>query len=193
MQKTVDFIGPFTLPWRHSECDGVSNHRRLDCLLNRLFLGVDQKDIQKSASLAFVGTGEFPAQRASNAEKPFIWSRNHTINRGLGAVSISHKRSLLETSQSSRDIWLLLAYQCYRNPPTKMWKWPEHFNSRSHGVRFNDTASYRIFERVPGYYHTKIRKLTNPFFIPGQYLNYRRNVCPQTQAILEDKYKAGSF
>ena len=26
-----------TLQWRHNEGDGVSNHRRLDCLLNRLF------------------------------------------------------------------------------------------------------------------------------------------------------------
>ena len=26
-----------TLEWRHNERDGVSNHRRLDCLLNRLF------------------------------------------------------------------------------------------------------------------------------------------------------------
>ena len=26
-----------TLQWRHNERDGVSNHRRLDCLLNRLF------------------------------------------------------------------------------------------------------------------------------------------------------------
>ena len=25
------------LQWRHNERDGVSNHRRLDCLLNRLF------------------------------------------------------------------------------------------------------------------------------------------------------------
>ena len=27
----------YTLQWRHNESDGVSNHRRLDCLLNRLF------------------------------------------------------------------------------------------------------------------------------------------------------------
>ena len=26
----------FTLQWRHNERDGVSNHQRLDCLLNRL-------------------------------------------------------------------------------------------------------------------------------------------------------------
>ena len=26
-----------TLQWHHNECDGVSNHRLLECLLNRLF------------------------------------------------------------------------------------------------------------------------------------------------------------
>ena len=28
---------PFSLLWRHNERDGLSNHRRLDCLINRLF------------------------------------------------------------------------------------------------------------------------------------------------------------
>ena len=41
-----------TLQWRHSECDGVSNHRRLACLLNRLF---GRRSMKTSlASLAFV-------------------------------------------------------------------------------------------------------------------------------------------
>ena len=42
-----------SLQWRHNECDGVSNHRRLDCFLNS-FLGTDQGKHQSSASLAFV-------------------------------------------------------------------------------------------------------------------------------------------
>ena len=40
----LSIISPFsimftidTVQWRHNECDGVSNHRPLDCLLNRLF------------------------------------------------------------------------------------------------------------------------------------------------------------
>ena len=36
-----------------------------------VYSGVDQRKHQSSASLAF-GTGEFPAQRASNAESVFI-------------------------------------------------------------------------------------------------------------------------
>ena len=32
-----------SLQWCHNECDGVSNHRRLGCLLNRLFRRRSQK------------------------------------------------------------------------------------------------------------------------------------------------------
>ena len=73
------------LLWRHNERDRVSNHRRLDCLLNRLLVA-DQRKHQSSVSLAFMrgmdsGTspmnGEFPAQRASNVENVPIWCRHH--------------------------------------------------------------------------------------------------------------------
>ena len=43
----------FTLPWRHNERDGVSNHQSRNCLLNR-YSGVGQGKHQSSASLAFV-------------------------------------------------------------------------------------------------------------------------------------------
>ena len=42
-----------SLQWRHNERDGVSNHRRLDCLLYG-FSGADQRKHQSSASLAYV-------------------------------------------------------------------------------------------------------------------------------------------
>ena len=62
---------------RHNERNGVSNHRRLDCLLRHLF-GCRSK---KASKLRVTGlwegdspvTGEFPTQRASNAEFVF-WS-----------------------------------------------------------------------------------------------------------------------
>ena len=34
---TIYVLEQLPLQWRHNECDGVSDHRRLDCLLNRLF------------------------------------------------------------------------------------------------------------------------------------------------------------
>ena len=70
-----------TLQWRHNERNGVSNHRRLDCLLNRLF----RRRSKKTSKLRVTGlcegdsplTGEFLAQRASNAENLSIWWRHH--------------------------------------------------------------------------------------------------------------------
>ena len=73
----------YPLLWRHNECDGVSNQRRLDCLLNRLF----RHSSRKTSNLRVTGlcagnspvTYEFLAQRASNAEKVFIWWSHHAI------------------------------------------------------------------------------------------------------------------
>ena len=47
-----------------------------------VYSGVDYRKHQSSASLAFV-TGEFPAQRASNAEKVSIWWRHERPQQWL--------------------------------------------------------------------------------------------------------------
>ena len=69
-----------TLQWRHIECHGVWNQRRLDCLLNRLFRRRSKKTskLRVTWSLAFVREIHqwpiFPSQRASNAENvPILW------------------------------------------------------------------------------------------------------------------------
>ena len=66
-----------TLEWRHNERDGVSYHRRLDCLLNRLFKCRSKKTSKLRVTGLCEGnspvTGEFPTQRASNAENVSIW------------------------------------------------------------------------------------------------------------------------
>ena len=69
------------LQWRHNERDCVSNHQPHEYLLKRLF----RRRSKKSSKLRVTGlcagispvTGEFPAQRASNAENVSIWSRHH--------------------------------------------------------------------------------------------------------------------
>ena len=69
------------LQWRHDGHDGVSNHQRHDCLFNCLF----RRRSKKTSKLRVTGicagnspvTGEFPAQRASNAENVSIWWRHH--------------------------------------------------------------------------------------------------------------------
>ena len=68
-----------SLRWRHHGRDSVSNHQ--PCLLNRLF----RRRWKKTPKLRVTGlcagnspgTGEFPAQMASNAENVSIWWRHH--------------------------------------------------------------------------------------------------------------------
>ena len=69
------------LQWRHNGCHGVSNHQPHHCLLIRLF----RRRSKKTPKLRVTGlragnspvTGEFPAQKASNAENVSIWWRHH--------------------------------------------------------------------------------------------------------------------
>ena len=70
-----------TLQWSHNECDGVSNHCHLDCLLGRLF----RRRSKKTSKLLVTGlcegnalvTGGFPSLWASNAENVSIWLSHH--------------------------------------------------------------------------------------------------------------------
>ena len=70
-----------TLQWRHNGRDGVSNHQPHDCLFNRSF----RRRSKKISNLCVTGlcegnssvTGEFPAQRANNAENVSISWRLH--------------------------------------------------------------------------------------------------------------------
>ena len=49
----------------------------LTIVYSTVYSDADQRKHQSSASLAFVGTGEFPAQLASNVENVSIWWRLH--------------------------------------------------------------------------------------------------------------------
>ena len=76
-------IGCFNraLHWRHNRHDSVSNHQPRGCLLSGLFRRRSKK-ISKLRVTGLCagnspGTGDFPAQMASNAEKVFIWWRHH--------------------------------------------------------------------------------------------------------------------
>ena len=69
------------LQWRHNGRHGVSNHRPHGCLLNRLFRRRSKKPSKLRVTGLCAGnspgTGEFPAQMASNAENVSIWWRHH--------------------------------------------------------------------------------------------------------------------
>ena len=65
----------YPLQWCHNELNGALNHQRFDCLLNRLFGRRPKKTPKLCVTGLYEGnsavTGEFPAQRASNAKKCF--------------------------------------------------------------------------------------------------------------------------
>ena len=70
-----------TLQWRHNGLDGVSNHQPHHCLPSCLF-GCRSKKVSKLHVTGLCagnspGTGEFPAQKARNAENVSIWWRHH--------------------------------------------------------------------------------------------------------------------
>ena len=70
-----------SLQWCHNEHDSVSNHQPHIWLLNRLFGRRSKKTSKLRVTGLYVGnspgTGEFPAQMASNAENVSIWWRHH--------------------------------------------------------------------------------------------------------------------
>ena len=76
-----------SLQWRHYGRDSVSNHQPHDCLLKRLFRRKSKKTPKLRVTCLCAGnspvTGEFPAQRASNAENVSIWWRHHGVSELL--------------------------------------------------------------------------------------------------------------
>ena len=77
-----------------------SNHQPHECLLNRLFIQAQIKfNIKAPRHWPLRGeiTGEFPAQRANNAENDSIWWRHHGACRiilSLSPVHLSHYQTL---------------------------------------------------------------------------------------------------
>ena len=78
------------LHWRHNDHGGVSNHQPRGCL-TQSFIQTQMKENIKAPRHwplcgEFTGTGEFPAQRASNAENVSIWWRHHESTLPLQAI-----------------------------------------------------------------------------------------------------------
>ena len=82
-----------TLQWRYNERDGILEHWRLDCLLNRVF----RRRSKKTPKLRVTGlceghspvTGELPAKRPSNAETVPIWWRHHSLGECISDLRIT--------------------------------------------------------------------------------------------------------
>ena len=107
------------LQWRHNERDGVSNHQPHHCLLIRLFRRRSKKTSKLSVTGLCAGnspvTGEFPAQKASNAENISIWWRNHgsayifKITDGIGYHSNRCGIAAMETLSGKGDTIMVFA------------------------------------------------------------------------------------
>ena len=92
------------LLWRHIGRSGVLNHQPDDCLLNRSFR-CRSKKISKLRVTGLCagnspGTGEFPAQRVSNAESVSIWWR-HNIE---GSSKVHNHRDLINVHVRSTHV-----------------------------------------------------------------------------------------
>ena len=73
-----------SLQWRHNGHDSVSNQQPHHCLRKHLFGRRSKKTSKLCATGLCVGnspgTGDFPAQMASNAKNVPIWWRHHVTN-----------------------------------------------------------------------------------------------------------------
>ena len=80
---SMNHIWIIALRWHHNKHDGISNHQPHNCLLNCLFRRRSKKTSKLRVSRLCEGnslvTGEFPAQRSSNAENVSIWWCHHGL------------------------------------------------------------------------------------------------------------------
>ena len=98
-----------TLRWRHNDHAGVSNHQPHGCLLNRLF----RRKSKKTSKLCVTGlcagnspgTGEFPAQMASNAENVSIGWRHHDFHRYFKLQKYLHRFPYKTNSEIGHLTW----------------------------------------------------------------------------------------
>ena len=108
------------LQWRQNERDGVSNHQRRDCLLNRLF----RRRSKKTSKLCVIGlcegnspmTSELPVQRASYAEMfPFdvvvMKMPERILWQGLNFLNIVHNGSVIHWQKITEIVIKILFYK----------------------------------------------------------------------------------
>ena len=118
----------YSLQWRHNGLDSVSNHQPHRCVLRRLF-GRWSKKTSKLRVTGLCagnspGTGEFPTQRASNAENVSIWWRHHVL------LNIPY---LFMISRTIVKFWY---WRCHHTEclSKQIW-WVGKFSSTVHSVR----------------------------------------------------------
>ena len=103
-----------TLQWCHNEYDGVSNHRRLERLPNRLLSPRSKKTSKIRVSGLCEGhppmTGKSPTQRASNAEYSSIRWSHHSLQNFIDSntsVLENFRGVLLYKNSSINQQWFI--------------------------------------------------------------------------------------
>ena len=159
-----------TLQWRHNERDGVSNHQPHDCLLNRLF----RRRSKKTSKLRFTGlctgnspiTGEFPAQRASNAENVSIWWRLHDDVIGSHAIGPFHPEH-----SSTRSTKIVAPFSVHGYASAYNWDYYTHYSSLSLQVYVPTPLTY--FRRKKRYFFlVNMHKVAHSGPIPTHYSTF---------------------
>ena len=110
MYRDRDIWLQVSLRWRHNGHDIVSNHQPRDCFLNRLFRHRSKKTSKLRVTGLWVGnspgTGEFPAQMASNAENVSISWRHHVEDLILAASEHKSWFLLLASQKKIKTVWI---------------------------------------------------------------------------------------
>ena len=143
-----------SLQYRHNERDGVPNDQPRYCLLNCL----SKRRSKKTPKLRVTGlcegnlpvTGEFPAQRARNAENVSIWWRHHVFE--LGGEKIPRD---MESALYGENIIFRIWFSCY----TEEHEW--YCKVDMHGLGVFTEYSYL----VKGCVHTFVVKKIIVFII----------------------------
>ena len=138
MSRRPNFVKP--LQWHHNEHDGVSNHQLRDCLLNRLSGRRSKKTSKLRVTGLCVGnspvTGEFPAQKASNAENVSIWWRHHVFD---------FKPWRIRCGLSSADIKTYIGHCSLLKKLIKAWQiFEDRYRLLVLMVRFPQTGSAMV-------------------------------------------------
>ena len=136
-EDVAGFSRHLSLRWRHNGRDSVSNHQPRDCLLNRLF----RRRSKKTSKLCVTGlcagnspgTGEFPAQRASDTEDVSIWWRHHVSEIYRSESSLSGSFFIIVT-EISLDV-----FYCWNILLLNVIQWTI-FSRLFHLSRFTKTA-----------------------------------------------------
>ena len=103
------------------------NHRRLDCLLNRLFMCISKKTPKLRVTGPCEGdllvTGGFPSQSSSNAENVSTWWRHHAYFLNPEGSCVTY----MLRENCNHWIWLLLTrpqlYETHQIPTLKIFSY----------------------------------------------------------------------